>query len=280
MEIFEGDAEKLEASLKRNKAEKTQKRNPHQLPIKQHVFPSHSIQRFLRPNGTVEIFLKREGKRFLAKPDNPIFCSDRAWDNRAETGYMKEIEDKFQDLAESIIADKTLVISPNERESLNDFLILWYLRGHYKDHPMGPQKLRGIPAQNFSKDDQEKMEKIGVGFIRSDSTISGHEFTGMRIQLDLFSMRHQLKTFQWVIARTKSGEFAAPDSFKNLIGVIPLNSNCCLITHKHSAVEEIGAEDVAQINGLVIKQSRHCYFAKDLSRCPSADNDILSRGKK
>ena len=31
----------------------------------------------------------------LAKPNYGIFCAMRAWDQRAERGYMKRIEDEF-----------------------------------------------------------------------------------------------------------------------------------------------------------------------------------------
>jgi hypothetical protein len=73
------------------KPEKTLPKNPNQLTVKQHVFPSRSIERFRNPNGRVSVYdiLRRQIR--LRAPNDILFCARRAWDQRAEAGYMKQI---------------------------------------------------------------------------------------------------------------------------------------------------------------------------------------------
>jgi hypothetical protein len=80
--------------------DKPQKGNPHRLTVNQHVYPAWSIERFADTTGKVEVWLRRSDKTFRASPDNPLFCARRTWDQRAESGYMKAIEDEFQILAD------------------------------------------------------------------------------------------------------------------------------------------------------------------------------------
>jgi hypothetical protein len=81
----------------RQKFEKPQKGNPHQLPVMQHVWPLESIARFADGNGVVCLFDKVRNKLRQAKPDDDIFCAKRVWDRRAECGYMKGITSSVQD---------------------------------------------------------------------------------------------------------------------------------------------------------------------------------------
>ena len=45
--------------------------------------------------GRVSLHDLTRSKVRLAKPNDGIFCAMRAWDQRAERGYMKRIEDEF-----------------------------------------------------------------------------------------------------------------------------------------------------------------------------------------
>jgi hypothetical protein len=78
------------------KYEKPQSGNPHELPVKQHVFPAASIARFTQGDGCVSVYLIKHKKEILVKPDDQIFCARWVWDYRAEIGFMKQIEDKNQ----------------------------------------------------------------------------------------------------------------------------------------------------------------------------------------
>jgi hypothetical protein len=76
--------------------EKPQKKNRRFLTVNQHVFPLASIARFANTEGRVSLHDLARSKVRFPKPDHDIFCAKRAWDQRAERGYMKEIEDEFK----------------------------------------------------------------------------------------------------------------------------------------------------------------------------------------
>lgn len=85
------------------KHEKPQKKNRHLLTVSQHVLPLASIARFADAEGRVSLHDLARRKVRLAKPNDNIFCAMRAWDQQAERGYMKRIEDEFQHLASKVI---------------------------------------------------------------------------------------------------------------------------------------------------------------------------------
>lgn len=90
--------------------EKPQKGNPHRITVNQHVFPRASIARFVNDNNCVSVFYIPTGKAFIVAPDNELFCAKRAWDQRAEEGYMQRIERDFQKLVKDIIFQLRVLI--------------------------------------------------------------------------------------------------------------------------------------------------------------------------
>src|SRR6516165_2453987 len=94
------------------RVEKTRPRNPNRLTVDQHVFPSTSIERFADEKGYVSLHDLRRERIIRVKPRNAIFCASRAWDERTETGFMKRIEDEFQQIIGPIIEGKAGSIEP------------------------------------------------------------------------------------------------------------------------------------------------------------------------
>ena len=101
--------------------EPTQKGNPHRLTVKQHTFPKTSIARFAGQKGNVELFLKSLDRVIQAKPSNEIFCAERAWDQQAESGFMKKVEDDFQALAGRILDDDLVSFKEADLTVINEF---------------------------------------------------------------------------------------------------------------------------------------------------------------
>jgi len=64
------------------------------------------IERFTDSTGRVNLFDRSRNKVRMAAPSDDIFCAQRVWDQRAEAGFIKSIEDDFQALADEIAADK------------------------------------------------------------------------------------------------------------------------------------------------------------------------------
>jgi hypothetical protein len=245
--------------------EKTQKGNPHKLSIKQHIFPVRSIERYLKIDGTAEVYLKSINKSIQTNPYDQIFCALRGWDHGTEIGYMKSVEDKFQALAELILDGSTISIGLKEKEIVNEFYGLWNLRSYYEANPIGDQNLQGIPGDDLTLDTQEMLEKHGVGFIRPDATVPGRQMTGLRIIIDMIPIRKQLEVAQWGIIRSSQGEFIVPDNFSNN-QIVPITPNLCLYSPSRNAILSIVG--IREVNRLAIQSSQKYYFAKDLSKCP------------
>jgi hypothetical protein len=250
--------------------EKPQNSNPHGLTIKQHIFPVKSILRFANTDGKVCVYLKSENKQFYADSNNELFCAKRVWNQRAETGWMKDIEGQFQELADAILTDRILDIDVKEAEKISSFFVLWYLRATYRFNPPADAQLNCINGDpSLSKDQQEFLEKYHVGCIRPDATMSGRDIADGQMQIRYFSAMNQLKTVEWGILKALEGEIIVPDIFlkgSQMIYIIPLAPTCCLISLKNNTFLDL--EGVRNINKLSINWSQEYYFARDFSKCP------------
>ena len=248
--------------------EKTQNGNPHSLTIKQHILPAASIKRYGRSDGRVEVYLKPEKKCVLRKPTSPIFCAKRVWDQLAESGFMKAIEDKFQSLAEEIIKGNVISIASNQKMIVDDFFALWHIRVLINSQPIQDQRLQGIlgGSQNFTKDEEERMEKIGVVFIRSDGTILGRQLAGGGIQINIFKWRKQLTDTKWGILRVSKGEFIIPDDPGGYGRIVPLSPTLCLFSPSEDSV--ITDTEATGLNRLAVESSKNYYFGRNLSLYP------------
>jgi hypothetical protein len=247
--------------------EKPQKGNPYSLTVKQHTFPRASIARFSDSDGRVSVSHISTKKCFAIAPDDQLFCAQRAWDQWAEEGYMKNIEDDFQTLADNILSKGIRAIGQIEKQIVNDFFALWNIRAHRKAQPILDQQIKGIIglAKNYTKDEQELLEKNHIGFIRPDFKMPGRSLSGINIQMNIDRVREQLEDAQWGILEAQSGEFLVPDNFSNA-RIVPISPTLCLFSQSDNAT--ISKEEVAAINHLAIDTSIEYFFARDFSKCP------------
>lgn len=246
--------------------EKPQKGNPHKLTVDQHCFPTRSIARFAKNDNLVQVFRMEKAEQFSAKPDANIFCARRAWDQRAEHGFMKEIEDKYQVLADEIISNNFITLDACRQATITDMFALWNIRSHWKEQPVEDQQNQGTGvAVEYTKDQQEELEKNGITATRPNLTVPGRSITGISIQLNLYTVRDQMTDAHWGILKSSNGEFLVPDNSPNS-SMMPLTPNLCLFSQSEN--EEISDAELAQINTRSIKWSKEYYFARDLSKCP------------
>lgn len=249
------------------KFEKPQKGNPYGLTVMQHTFPARSIARYVASDGAVALYHIDSGKVLRLPPEDQIFCAKRTWDERAETKFMRSIEDKFQELAESIIAGTTRQIDDSNKAIVNDFFALWNIRAHWKRSPMPDQTIKNAFGVRYraTKDEQEMMEKNDLGFIRPDLTIPGRMIAGALIHDNIVRVGQQLADAEWGILIARDAEFIVPDNFSNA-RCVPINPTLCLYSPSSNHV--IPRSHVAAINRLAIASSREWYFASHLFCCP------------
>lgn len=247
--------------------EKVQKGNPYKLTIKQHIFPAKSIERFGDDKRFVEVFLINEKKEFKVKEDAKLFCARRAWDQRAESTFMKNIEDKYQELAEIILSKGLIKLGHKEQKIITDMFALWNIRWHWNKQPVLDQKIEGAisVAREYSIDDQEWLESNGITPIRPDFTIPGRSFTGVNIQQNLFQVRDQMRDAHWGILRSATGNFIVPDNTPTT-RMLPLSPKLCLFSRSES--EQISEHELAELNQILFDGAEQFVFAKKLADCP------------
>jgi hypothetical protein len=198
----------------RHKPEPTQPGNPHHLTKNQHVFPDASITRFEHAEkGITAILLDRDQRISNLRADNKLFCANRVWDQRAESGYMVGIENEFQFLARRLIAGDLRWLELMQ-PTITRFYALWEQRAYHALNPVPATKLKGVtPAADMTKDFKERLEKAHVSYVDDGSTWPSRQMTGMRIQFNIDQRQIELAGLNWTLcwATPQAGEFLVPD---------------------------------------------------------------------
>jgi hypothetical protein len=258
---------KIHEQRKRVGTERTRPRNPNSLTVDQHVFPSKSIERFTDQRGRVSVHELHRAQVIRAKkPDNAIFCARRAWDQRAEAGYMKRIEDDFQKIVGPIVEGKTQTLASELKASVDRMYALWYMRSRYRELESQEIQLNGIAGDDLTKEQEENLEKNGYLFTRKSGRIPARQLNGLELQLRIDSYARELagSVTRWGVISTQSGEFIVPDVPSHCI--IPLTPRLALVGPAPDGM--IVERNVAEINRAMRATSRDYVFARDFSSCP------------
>lgn len=256
-----------EFRMKRARAEKTRPGNPNQLTLNQHVFPTKSIERFVGADGLVDVrLLYPRDKIIRPRPNNAIFCANRAWDQRAETGYMKQIEDRFQQVADAIIACKTTTLSAEERPAIDWMFALWYERSRFRELESQETQLNEIAGPDLTLEQEENLESNDYMFARKHGAMPTRQLNGAVVQMRTGNYVEVLEknVTRWGIITAQSGEFIVPDVPRHCI--LPLTPQLALVKDTQDGV--ISEQNLAQVNAAVRSASEIYYFARDLAACP------------
>lgn len=255
--------------------ERPQKGNTRRLVVDQHVFPVTSIRRFAGAGDRVDLVDGRRKMVRPAKPDDKIFCARRAWDQRADTGYMKDIEDRFQQLAEAIVLNSDGELEPHENAVVSGFYALWHYRSRQRSLPQEFLRAEGVTGSHLTADQHELLESKGVLALRSDGSLAARHINGMQIQILIGKfVAEVLQDATWGRIVSQEAEFCVPDVPEH--GIIPINPKLCLV--KGSASGIVTSANVAEINRAFISMSREYFFARDVTACPGWSSSILGYG--
>jgi hypothetical protein len=252
--------------LKRARAEKTRPGNPNRLTLNQHVFPVKSIERFAKGGRVQARLLGSRDKIIRPKPDNRIFCANRAWDQRAETGYMKRIEDKFQQTISTIIDRKVVIVSAEARSAIDRMYALWYWRARFRELESQETQLNGVTGPDLSLEQEENLESNGYMFARQHDAMPTRQLNGAVVEMRTGFYVEELEksVARWGIIAAQSGELIVPDVPCH--GVIPLTPQLALV--KDTPDGMITEQNLAQVNTAMRSLSESYYFARDLACCP------------
>lgn len=249
----------------KSRAEKTQKGNPHDLTLRQHIFPRASIARFVEAGG-VDVYDLRNHLRRRATPGDHIFCADRAWAHGPESGWMKDMEDAFQDLAEGVLLSPPAAFDEAQSATISDFYALWHARAERRHLPSQriPASVHVIGMRvDYTADDLERLEKNGISAFRGDGSISMRHIMGPRIRLDMFASQKGLADKPWNVVTADEGDFCIPDMPAH--GIIPLTPRIAL---SYSRSGPVNRDELILINWCLASKSREYLFARSLDDCP------------
>jgi len=238
--------------IHRKRGERPQKGNPHRLARDQHVIPMATLLRFAGSDGLVEVHL-RDGRIQRIATDNQLFSVDRLWDQRAEAGYMKSVEDDFQALVDALESGRIGALSPTEHRIIMRFLSLWRWRKHFIDSPAENQPVNGIKPDRLSKDALEILESKWTMFLADDSTLPARMITGMRIQTLIDRDEAHFGEKRWGVLRASSPNLIIPDRPGALMS-IPASPRLLLAADNPDG--ELTAREVVRANAIAIHLSR------------------------
>lgn len=246
--------------------EPVQRGNPYKLVRKQHVFPHASIKRFYGASGTVTVAFIRENRivRRLSGT-NDLFCANRVWDQRAEAGFMAQIERQFQFLAERILRGD-LRWWALEHRIIGAFYALWQQRAHYAANPVPPAELKGVsPWTDMTMDVKEELESKHAMYADEACRIPSRQMTGMHIQRGIDRTLHHLRDVRWFVchAALGAGEFLVPDRPSTLH--IPLSPTVGLLGNMELPFANASA--IRMLNLTSVAGSSRFAFARDFTRC-------------
>ncbi len=246
-------------------SEKTQKGNPHQLTVNQHVYPRASIERFVDASGVDLYDFKRNLQR-RAKADDRLFCADRAWGHGPESGWMKDIEDAFQKLVGEVLSGLPNAFNERQSATICEFYALWQARAERRQLPY--QRIPAVAGVlgtrvSYTEDELEVLEKDGISAFRGDGSISMRYIMGHRIRLDMDAILDAMSVQQWGIVTSADGEFCVPDIPAH--GIIPLTPKVALDISRSGAISR---DEVIYINWQLASKSREYLFARSLQACP------------
>ena len=186
--------------IPRRHGQRVQKGNPHRLTREQHVIPRATLRRFASNNGKVEVHL-RDGRIATLPIDHQLFCVERLWDQRAETGYMKKIEDQFQEIIDRLEAGQLLPLSPGDHRQITRFWALWQWRNHFIDQPLEDARLNGLAGEDLSLDKQELLESRWYAFTTNGAILPARMMTGLQIQMAI-DHAEAADTRRWGVLRS------------------------------------------------------------------------------
>jgi hypothetical protein len=177
---------------------------------------------------------------------------------------MHAIEDEFQALAQEIV-DGLLVLSPQQNIAATRFFTLWLSRALIQQNPVPDHAINGVPGEQLTQDQQERLEKLGRAYISPDQTIAGRFLCGLQISQKMDALNPQFEAKRWGIVKANEGEFICPDTFEHAI--LPVTPSVYMFLGQENST--ISKLEVAKINGLAERSAKKYRIARDFSACPT-----------
>lgn len=236
--------------------------------MRQHLLPRKTIERFCGADGRVNVHILTTRRNLSLKPTDPLFCAQRAWDQRGESVVGGAIEIPFQAIADRLVAGSLGTLTADMHAPVTEMYLLWRRRCLRVSNPMPDFRPKGVTPCDLPLDVQERLEKAGVAFVRPDGTIPGRVIAGTRLQVDIdgdwLAGAHAMR---WGVQRCPPGlELFVPDAFIQQ-PILPVAPALCLVAGVPD--RQMTQGQVAEFNRVALKSATRYWFARDPARCPT-----------
>ncbi|PZM12897.1 hypothetical protein [Rhizobium tubonense] len=241
--------------------------NLHQLTKKQHIVPRRSIARFCNEAGLVRV-TRKNGKTFLAKPENAGFCAPRLWEERSENGH-KTIEDTFQAIADRICIGDLDIPDLQHSHDITAMFALWAVRSHLveaNDRGVGLRNMPGLKGfssgadlSGWSSDERDQLEKAGYVISNPDGSIPGRMLAWPHMQRKINAIYSKVRGMKWGVLRAGDGQFLMPDRYRQT-WILPLSPTTLLAAGRSE--ETLSADAVAKVNSLSMSEYRMWFLER------------------
>lgn len=238
--------------------ETTARGNPYRITLSQHVIPSCYINGFADSAGLVEVLNVRNGKQFRTTSQNPVFCVKRVWDQRAESGWMKNIEDNFHRAVSNYLANQTIV--PDEIAT--EFFLLWHIRSHFAKSPPNHAELHGILPENLTKEQEEILETKGYFYVNKEPKLKSRFVASIQGSIMLDSLKQKHGDIMWRIIYSPQRQFLVPKHCPQY-RYLPLSPNVALFGNSDSIF--ITPEYVLRTNKSILDDEDEIVFSKSIT---------------
>jgi hypothetical protein len=243
--------------------EKPRKGNPLEFVIDQHFHTAHAIAKFYNNDEKVEVFMKDSEETIQRHKRAKIFCAKRNWDERAERGYMTEIESNFHAQIDNLVSFKN-----RDHKAISEYFVLWRLRHLFHIERLSDAPLHGVQGEDLTKEQQEALEKIGWGYVNENGEIPARQLTGGQIQLGVMGlMDTTFSKMKWGLLKARKGQFLCSDSYQKLC-ILPISPK--YVFAGNLSDETLDHNKVALVNKESIESATEFYFSKSLRNCPVA----------
>lgn len=242
--------------------EKPQKGNPHQLTVNQHIHTAHAIGKFEGADGCVEVKRVATGEIRRVHPRDGIFCARRAWDERAEKGYMHGIEDAFH---AELRRAQTGGSGSRDRKAISQYHLLWALRHAYATAALHDTVLVGVSGSNLTREQEETVEAKWGGFVRAGGNVPARFDASFQIQRGIDMNIAEYEGHTWGLLHASAGEFLVADCYDGRM-ILPITPTLCFYGDEPDRA--IGREDVALVNRATVAAATNFYFAREIAACP------------
>ena len=224
----------------------------------QHIYPTAILKRFTGTTGMVSSYLVGHRKHLDLKPDAKPFCSKkRVWDQRAEAGWMKQIEDEFsQELSQTV--DKGLPITTG---IATRFYYLWKLKSYFQSED---QQLYGTAGESLTNKEQKTLEQKHLYYVNEDGTLEARFFASVRMQLELDWLVENRRIESWGVLTAEQVDFVFPLSAPPEYPIIPLGPRLLLLGNV--ANQRLLSHSVKNVNIEMTKHEMKLLFSGSRSQ--------------